>query len=439
MGRYIVKRILYSVWILLGIMVVTFVLFRVSAGDPTAVLLGKNPTAADVEAMRDSMGCDKPLFFGSWRITELYPAADFTGGRTEIPGIELNGIETEKAAGQDGLHLGAGSVTFKRQFTNKEAKNRIVLSGSGRFRVNGQETELTSAGTTLELTDTPDELTVAGLDTDCILISAGFERPNRAWYDSQALDSVKELVTFSSRFPYVSFFNFGNTLLTHESIRGKLWRGMVPSLMIMLPIFFGELVIGIILAMVSCAFQDRILDRAIVVLSVAGMSISYLVLIILGQWFLAYYLNLFPVWGWDSPKCVILPVIIGIVSGTGSGVRFYRTVFLDEIRREYIRTAAAKGARPARVYGIHLLRNALVPIITRASTELPFLFTGSLLLESFFGIPGLGYEGVNALNSSDLSMLKALVLLGATLFIVINLITDVAYAWVDPRVRVDRD
>ena len=297
-------------------MVVTFVLFRVSAGDPTAVLLGKNPTAADVEAMRDSMGCDKPLFFGNWRITELYPAADFTGGRTEIPGIELTGIEPENAAGQDGLRLGTGSVTFKRQFSNKEAKNRIVLSGSGRFRVNGQEIELSSAGTTLELADVPDELTVAGLDADCVLIRAGFERPNRAWYDSQALDSLKELVAFSSTFPYVTFFNFGNTLLTHESIRGKLWRGMVPSLMIMLPIFFGELVIGIILAMVSCAFQDRILDRAIVVLSVAGMSISYLVLIILGQWFLAYYLNLFPVWGWDSPKCVILPVIIGIVSGT---------------------------------------------------------------------------------------------------------------------------
>ena len=438
MGRYIVKRILYSIWILLGIMVVTFVLFRVSAGDPTAVLLGKNPTAADVEAMRDSMGCDKPLFFGNWRVTELYPAADFTGSRIEIPGVTLSGIEPEAAA-QDGLHMGEGSVVFKRQFANKETKNRIVLSCSGRFNVNGQEVEISSRETVVELADAPDELDVTGLEPGCILVRAGFERPNRAWYDSQALDSLKELVTFSARFPYVSFFNFGNTLLTHESIRGKLWRGMVPSLMIMIPIFFGELVIGIVLAMVSCAFQDRILDRAIVVLSVAGMSISYLVLIILGQWFLAYYLNLFPVWGWDSPKCLALPVIIGIVSGTGSGVRFYRTVFLDEIRREYIRTAAAKGACPMRVYGIHLLRNALVPIITRASTVLPFLFTGSLLLESFFGIPGLGYEGVNALNSSDLSMLKALVLLGAILFIVINLATDVAYAWVDPRVRVDRE
>ena len=437
MGRYIVKRILYSIWILLGIMVVTFLLFRVSAGDPTAVLLGKNPTAADVEAMRDSMGCDKPLFFGLWRVTELYPSADFTGSRTEIPGVTLTGTAPEAAA-EDGLNLAEGSVAFKRQFVNKEAKNRIVLSGTGRFLVNGREIAISKSGTAVEFADAPDELVVTGLEPDCVLVRAGFERPNRAWYDSQALDSLKELVTFSSHFPYVSFFNFGNTLLTHESIRGKLWRGMVPSLMIMIPIFFGELVLGIVLAMISCAFQDRILDRTIVVLSVAGMSISYLVIIILGQWFLAYYLNLFPVWGWDSPKCLALPVIIGIVSGTGSGVRFYRTVFLDEIRREYIRTAAAKGAGPMRVYGIHLLRNALVPIITRASTVLPFLFTGSLLLESFFGIPGLGYEGVNALNSSDLSMLKALVLLGAILFIVINLVTDVAYAWVDPRVRVDR-
>ena len=436
MARYIVKRILYSAWILLGIMIVTFVLFRVSAGDPTAVLLGKNPTPADVEAMRDSMGCDKPLFFGRWRVTELYPSADFTGGRSEFPGVTLpETVETSP----EGLRPCFGSVMFHRQFANRESAIRVTLSGTGRFTVAGLELVLSPKGTSLELSDAPDDLAVTGLDPDSLLIRAGFERPTRAWYDSQALDSLKELVTFSAHFPYVSFFNFGNTLLTHESIRGKLWRGMLPSLMIMLPIFFGELLLGIILAMISCAFQDRILDRLIVVLSVAGMSISYLVLIILGQWFLAYYLNLFPVWGWDSPRCLALPVIIGIVSGTGSGVRFYRTVFLDEIRKEYVRTAAAKGASPLRVYGLHLLRNALVPIITRASTVLPFLFTGSLLLESFFGIPGLGYEGVNALNSSDLSMLKALVLLGAILFIGINLVTDVAYAWVDPRVRVDRD
>ena len=114
------------------------------------------------------------------------------------------------------------------------------------------------------------------------------------------------------------------------------------------------------------------------------------------------------------------------------------TVFLDEMNREYLRTAAAKGATPFSIYFRHLLRNAMIPILTRASTVLPFLFTGSLLLETFFGIPGLGYEGINALNDADLQMLKALVILSAFLFVVINLITDLLYAWVDPRVRVTR-
>ena len=117
---------------------------------------------------------------------------------------------------------------------------------------------------------------------------------------------------------------------------------------------------------------------------------------------------------------------------------FYRTVFLNEMNREYLRTAKAKGLSSFILYFKHLLKNAMVPIITRASTTLPFLFTGSLLLESFFGIPGLGYEGINALHDSDLQLLKALVLLGAFLFILINLLTDIAYAYVDPRMRIKK-
>jgi peptide/nickel transport system permease protein len=174
------------------------------------------------------------------------------------------------------------------------------------------------------------------------------------------------------------------------------------------------------------------------VISVAGMSISYLALIIFGQWYFGYYLNWFPVWGWGDIRYLLLPVAIGIFSGTGSGARFYRTVFLNEAGREYLRTAKAKGLPGWKVYFKHLLKNALAPIITRASTVLPFLFTGSLLLESFFGIPGLGYEGVNALNDSDLQMLKALVILGAFLFVGINLLTDISYAWADPRMRLNK-
>jgi peptide/nickel transport system permease protein len=165
------------------------------------------------------------------------------------------------------------------------------------------------------------------------------------------------------------------------------------------------------------------------------MSISYLVFIIFGQWYLGYYFNWFPVWGWGDLQHLALPVIIGVISGLGGGVRFYRTVFINELNREYLRTAQAKGCSSISIYTKHLLRNAMIPIITRAATVLPFLFTGSLLLETFFGIPGLGYIGVNALMNSDLQMIKALVIVGAFLFVFINLLTDIAYAWADPRIR----
>ena len=118
-------------------------------------------------------------------------------------------------------------------------------------------------------------------------------------------------------------------------------------------------------------------------------------------------------------------------------MRFYRTVFVDELKKEYLRTAAAKGLAPWKIYTSHLLRNAAIPILTRASAVLPFLFTGSLLLETFFGIPGLGFTGIEALNNADLQLLKALVFVSALLFVIINLVTDLLYAVFDPRIRLE--
>ena len=160
-------------------------------------------------------------------------------------------------------------------------------------------------------------------------------------------------------------------------------------------------------------------------------------IIIFGQWFLGYNLNLFPVWGYGGINYFILPVIIGIASGIGNNIRFFRTVFINELQKEYLRTAWAKGASGKTVFGKHLLKNAMVQIITKVGTGLPFLFTGSLLLESFFGIPGLGFAGMEALYDSDIQMLKALVLMSAIIFIVMNLLTDIAYAWADPRIKLE--
>ena len=131
----------------------------------------------------------------------------------------------------------------------------------------------------------------------------------------------------------------------------------------------------------------------------------------------------------------ILPWIIGVISGLGSGIRFYRTVMLDEMYRDYVRTAFAKGVGLPGVLFKHVLRNAMIPILTNVVMEIPFLYTGSLLLESFFGVPGLGYVGVNAINSSDVDVVRAVVFIGAVIYVAANLLTDLCYALADPRVR----
>lgn len=438
MFRYALKRIFYSILIMGGVLILTFVLFRLAAGDPATTVLGKNPSPMELEEMRSELGSDKPLFFGRWKHTELYSSASFAGSRTEFAALSLKG--DVRPAGE-GLNMNRGAeLLFRRNFElPANALFRVEIHADGPLLAEGKTWTPSKDGViSAEFSSAPEELRFTALRDGTRIRSAAFQRPTKGLLDSQAADSFREILSFRDTFPYVSFLNFGNTLQTREPIRTKLWHGMLPSLLLMLPIFFGELILGIVLAMFSCIFRGRFVDRLILFLSVAGMSISYLALIIFGQWFLAYYLNLFPVWGWGTPKHLLLPVVIGIISGTGGGVRFYRTVFLDEMNKEYLRTAVAKGASPFTVYFRHLLKNAMIPILTRASTVLPFLFTGSLLLETFFGIPGLGYEGVNALNDADLQMLKALVILSAFLFVVINLITDLLYAWADPRVRVSR-
>ena len=431
MLRFILRRTAYSLLILVGVAVLTFVLFRMAAGDPSATLLGKNPRPEEVERLRADLGADRPLFWGKWRRTEAFTNASFAKERTAYRNVGISGAFTP---GAEGLLAGKDCrITFLRNFA-ADGPVLVEMESSGPVGYGGGTVvpeggvcsiELDSAPEKIELT-VPEGTAVAGVR---------FSRRNGHPCDSQFLASLKELVAFSGTFPYVSFFNFGKTLLTREPIREKLWRGMWPSLMLMLPIFLGELLLGIVLAMISCIWRGTWIDRSLAVLSVAGMSISYLALIIFGQWLLGYYWNWFPVWGWGGVRFLILPVIIDIVSGTGSGVRFYRTAFLNEINREYLRTAVAKGASPFAVYGKHLLKNSMIPIITRASGVLPFLFTGSLLLETFFGIPGLGSAGIGALHDADLQMLKALVILSSFLFVVINLLTDIAYAYVDPRMR----
>ncbi|MCU0810933.1 MAG: ABC transporter permease [Thiobacillaceae bacterium] len=223
--------------------------------------------------------------------------------------------------------------------------------------------------------------------------------------------------------------NIGN------EIRTRMW----PSLAIALPVFVIGLLVNISFALLMVFFRSTYLDLWGVVLCVVLMSISGLFYIIAGQYFIAKLWNLLPISGFaggiDGLKFIMLPVLVGIVSGIGSGSRWYRTIFLEEIGKDYVRTARAKGLSEIRVLFRHVLKNGMIPILTGAVVVLPLLFMGSLITESFFGIPGLGSYTIDAIQAQDFAIVRAMVFLGSFLYIVGLILTDISYSWVDPRVR----
>ncbi len=234
--------------------------------------------------------------------------------------------------------------------------------------------------------------------------------------------------------------DFGKSDADGVPIRQRMAEGVGPSLTLTLPIFVIGLVLGIALSLLVAFFRETYIDRAGVALSVFLMSVSILLYIIGGQFVIGKLLRWFPVSGFDTdPRVVVrflaLPVVVGVFASIGSNVRFYRTVFVEEIHRDYVRTARAKGAGEMRIMSRHVLRNALVPILTNVVMAIPFLFTGSLLLEAGFGIPGLGSLTVDAINANDFSTLRAMVFLGSLLFILGQVLTDISYTLVDPRIR----
>ena len=214
-----------------------------------------------------------------------------------------------------------------------------------------------------------------------------------------------------------------------------LREGVAVSLSLTVPILVLGTAVALLAGLLCAAFRGRALDRVALAGTTALMSVNYVVWVVAGQYFLGFKWGVFPLWGYENWTYLALPVLIGVVSGLGSDVRFYRTVLLDEMNRPHVRTALAKGLSPAAVLFRHVLRNSLVPVVTNVSLAIPFLFTGSILLESFFGLPGLGGVGINAVHSSDAAMLRAVVLIGAALYQVAMLLADLAYAALDPRVR----
>ena len=259
----------------------------------------------------------------------------------------------------------------------------------------------------------------------------GYDKPlivgkiGEGFFDSQLFNFVGDLVKG----------DLGYSVEMKEPVVDILKRGVGPSLSLTVPILVGGTVLGLLLAFVAAGGRGRFPDKTILFGSTVLMSVNYVVWVLAGQFLLSYKMGLFPIWGYRSWFYLALPVLIGILSSLGVDVRFFRMAILDELYKPYVLTARAKGLSGAAILVKHVLRNALIPIVTYISLAIPYLFTGSLLLESFFGIPGLGSVSINAIHSADMAVVRAVVVLGALLYQFVNLVTDLAYAALDPRVR----
>lgn len=309
MIKYIIRRLLYLIPVLLGVSFIIFVLFNLVSGDPSAVLLGKNATARQILELREQLGLNKPLF-------------------------------------------------------------------------------------------------------------------------AQYLDVVKSAFTF----------DFGYSWATKQKISQMIIQGAYPSMCLTIPAFVVATVFSLIISLVVAFYRGKGIDLFVRVLCIAGVSISALAYILFFQYFFAFKLGWFEISGFESGfpnfvPFVALPAIIFVLLSLGPDVRFFRTIILDEIYQDYVRTARAKGLSEVAILLKHVLRNALIPIITYVVIQIPSLILGALLLENFFSIPGLGGITLNALNSSDFPVIKAMAILSSVLYILLSLLTDVLYTFADPRVK----
>ncbi len=220
-----------------------------------------------------------------------------------------------------------------------------------------------------------------------------------------------------------------------QDITYRMW----PSLAIAIPILFLDILTNIVFAMSMVFFRTTYLDLSGVIICIILMSISSLFYIIGGQYLFGKLLRLFPISGYDGGlnalKFITLPVIVAVLGQIGSGSRWYRTLFLEEIHKDYVKTARAKGLSEQQVLFKHVLKNAMLPILTGIVVIIPSLFMGSLILESFFGVPGLGSYIIDAIQQQDFAIVRAMVFLGSILYIIGLVLTDFSYMIVDPRVR----
>jgi len=295
------------------------------------------------------------------------------------------------------------------------------------------------------MVNTPDDMARAQLGAKQVtpeLIESwkekkGYDKPLFLNSKAEGIETVTDTLFVQESLKLFTFdFGFSDA---NRDIGSDIQERMGPSLAIALPTFMIALITNISLALLLVLFRGSALDTSMMVIAVMIMSVSGLFYIIAGQVLFSKMWHWVPISGytsgWSGIKFIILPVMIGVFAGIGAGVRWYRSIFLEQINQDYVRTARAKGLSELRVLFGHVLRNGMLPILTGVVVIIPSLFMGSLIMESFFGIPGLGSYTIDAINSQDFAIVKAMVFLGSVLYIIGLILTDISYTLFDPRVK----
>lgn len=268
-------------------------------------------------------------------------------------------------------------------------------------------------------------------------ITHGYDNPLFFNATTSGLKKITDTLFFQKSLK-LFVFDFG-TSDGGRDISYDISQRMWPSLVVAVPILIFGLILNICFAMCMAFFKSSYIDVSGVVLCIILMSVSSLFYIVGGQYLFGKILKLVPISGFSDGfsalKFVLLPAIVGVVGGVGSGARWYRTIFLEEMEKDYVKTARSKGLSESSVLFLHVLKNAMLPILTGIVVIIPSLFMGSLVLESFFGIPGLGSYVIDAISAQDFAIVRSMVFLGSILYIVGLVFTDISYTLVDPRIR----
>ena len=270
-------------------------------------------------------------------------------------------------------------------------------------------------------------------------VERGYDKP---LYWNAGVEGVRKATNtvFWDRSVSLMVLDFGRSdSKSATDIGHEIATRMVISLQLAVPLFLLQIVVSVAFALVLVFFKNSAIDFWGVVACVLMLSISALFYVIVGQYLFSRVFHLVPISGfesgWDAARFLVLPVVLSLLSRLGSEGRLYRAMFLEELGRDYVRTARAKGLSEPKVLFDHVLRNALIPILTSAGSYLPFVFLGSLVFESFFGIPGLGSYVIEAITGQDFAIVRSMVFIGSLIYIASYILIDVAYTVVDPRVR----